>query len=264
MDWGKLNRMSSIMNPKSGNTVMLAVDHGYFQGPTTGLKNMEETVKMLLPYADCLFATRGIVRNVVEANTRVPVFLRVSGGPSILGELSNEDIHVSIKEVLRLNAVGAGLSIFVGAKNEDRSLGNLSRLVNEAQDYGIPVLAITAVGREMNRDARYLALACRIAAELGADIVKTYYCENFDTVVKTCPVPIVIAGGKKIPERDALQMTRDAIDSGAIGVDMGRNIFQSESPASMIQAVRAIVHEGASVDEAYDLYNKLNDGKKLD
>ncbi|HLC65831.1 MAG TPA: 3-hydroxy-5-phosphonooxypentane-2,4-dione thiolase [Candidatus Nanoarchaeia archaeon] len=264
MDWGKLNRMSSILNSKSGNTVMLAIDHGYFQGPTTGLKNPEETVKMLLPYADCLFATRGILRNVVDANTRVPVFLRVSGGTSILGELSNEDIHVSIKEVLRLNAAGAGISIFVGAQNEDRTLGNLSRFVNEAQEYGIPVLAITAVGREMNRDARYLGLACRIAAELGADMVKTYYCDDFESVVKSCPIPIVIAGGKKIPERDALEMSRNAIDAGAIGVDMGRNIFQSESPTAMIQAVRAIVHEGAAVEEAYDLYNKLHDGKKLD
>ncbi len=242
---------------------MLAIDHGYFQGPTTGLKNPQETVKTLLPYADCLFATRGIVRTCVEENTRVPLFLRVSGGPSILGELSNEDVTVSMKDAVRLNAAGVGLSIFVGAQNEDRTVSNLAKVVNEAQEYGIPVLAITAVGRDMVRDARYLGLACRIAAEIGADIVKTYYCEHFESVVKSCPVPIVIAGGKKILEKDALQMARNAIDEGAVGVDMGRNIFQSESPTAMIQAVRKIVHEGATVDDAYALFEKLNDHKPL-
>jgi len=182
--------------------------------------------------------------------------LRVSGGPSILGELSNEDITTSLREALRLNAVGVGLSIFVGAKNEDRTISNLGRLVNEAEEYGMPVLAITAVGKEMERDARYLGLACRIAAEIGAHMVKTYYCKDFKQVVEGCPVPIVIAGGKKIPEKDALQMARSAIDEGAVGVDMGRNIFQSENPVGMIQAVRAIVHDNLSVDEAYKIYEE--------
>jgi len=258
MDWGLKNRLSRVINPKTGRTVMLAVDHGYFQGPTTGLKKPKEDLKPLLPYADCLFATRGILRNCITPAANTPVFFRVSGGPSVLGELSNEDITTSMKEALRLNAVGVGLSIFVGEKNEDRTISNLGRLVNEAEEYGMPVLAITAVGKEMARDARYLGLACRIAAEIGAHIVKTYYCEeDFEKVVGGCPVPIVIADGKKIPEKDALQMACNAISKGAVGVDMGRNIFQSENPAAMMQAIRADVHENYSVDEAFELFNKL-------
>ena len=196
MDWGMKNRLTSIFNHKSGKTVMLAVDHGYFQGPTTGLKNPRESITPLLPYSDSQFVTRGILRNCVPANTKTPIFMRVSGGPSILGELSNEDITTSMKEALRLNAKGVGMSIFVGAKNEHETISNLGKLVNEAEEYGMPVLAITAVGKEMARDARYLGLACRIAAEMGAHVVKTYYCnEDFDKVVEGCPVPIVIAGG---------------------------------------------------------------------
>ncbi len=255
MDWGLKNRLSKVISPKTGKTVMLAVDHGYFQGPTTGLKTPKESLAPLLPYADSLFITRGILRNCIDANTNIPIFLRVSGGPSVLGELSNEDITTSMKEALRLNAVGVGLSIFVGAKNEDRTISNLGKLVNEAEEYGMPVLAITAVGKEMERDARYLGLACRIAAEIGAHMVKTYYCkEDFAKVVEGCPVPIVIAGGKKIPEKDALQMARSAIDEGAVGVDMGRNIFQSDSPVGMIKAIKAIVHENKPVGEAYKIY----------
>ena len=258
MDWGLKNRLSRIFNQKSGRTVMLAVDHGYFQGPTTGLKKPRETISPLLPYCDSLFLTRGILRNCVSPSANTPIFLRVSGGPSVLGELSNEDITTSMKEALRLNAVGVGLSIFVGEKNEDRTISNLGRLVNEAEEYGMPVLAITAVGKEMARDARYLGLASRIAAEMGAHIVKTYYCEeDFDKVVESCPVPIVIAGGKKIPERDAIQLAFNAISKGAAGVDMGRNIFQSEAPEAMIQSIRAVVHEDYTVDEAFELYNKL-------
>ena len=265
MDWGMKNRLARIFNPKSGKTVMLAVDHGYFQGPTTGLRKPRETINALLPYSDCLFVTRGVLRNCVSPTTNVPIFLRVSGGPSVLGELSNEDITTSMKEALRLNAAGVGLSIFVGEKNEDRTISNLGRVVNEAEEYGIPVLAITAVGKEMERDARYLGLACRIAAEIGAHMVKTYYCaEDFDKVVEGCPVPIVIAGGKKIPEKDALQMAFNAISKGAAGVDMGRNIFQSESPVAMIRSVRAVVHENYSVDEAFELFDKLKGQKVVD
>ena len=265
MDWGMKNRLARIFNQKSGKTVMLAVDHGYFQGPTTGLKKPRETITPLLPYCDSLFATRGILRNCVSPGTNTPVFLRVSGGPSVLGDLSNEDITTSMKEALRLNAVGVGLSIFVGEKNEDRTISNLGRLVNEAEEYGMPVLAITAVGKEMARDARYLGLASRIAAEIGAHMVKTYYCEeDFEKVVEGCPVPIVIAGGKKIPERDALQMAFSAISKGAAGVDMGRNIFQSENPVAMLQAVRAVVHENYSVEEAFELFNKLKGQKVVD
>ncbi len=254
MDFGMRNRLNKIFNPDTGKTVMLAVDHGYFQGPTTGLRNFKQTVDPLLPHADCLFVTRGMLRNCVDPKTKTSICLRVSGGPSILGELSNEDITTSIEEAIRLNASGIGMSIFVGAPNEDRTITNLGRLVNEAERYGIPVLAITAVGRDMARDARYLGLACRIAAELGAHFVKTYYCEDFYKVVEGCPVPIVIAGGKKIPEMDALKMTESAIKEGALGVDMGRNIFQSDKPVGMIKAVRAIVHEGATAEEAYKIY----------
>ncbi len=255
MDFGMKNRLSRIFNPETGKTVMLAVDHGYFQGPTTGLKNLRETITPLIPHADCLFITRGMVRNTVDPATDISVCLRVSGGPSILGELSNEDIVVSMEEALRLNASGVGMSIFVGAANEDRTVSNLGRLVSEAERFGMPVLAITAVGREMVRDDRYLGLACRVAAEIGAHIVKTYYCKDFYKVVEACPVPIVIAGGKKIPEKEALQMTEDAIKEGASGVDMGRNIFQSDNPVGMIKAARAIVQEGASAKEAFKIYS---------
>ncbi len=260
MDWGMKNRMSRIFGHKSGRTVMLAVDHGYFQGPTTGLKRPREAIAPLLPYSDCLFVTRGILRNCVSPTTNTPIFLRVSGGPSILGEMSNEDITTSMKEALRLNAFGVGLSIFVGAKNEDRTISNLGRLVNEAEEYGMPVLGITAVGKDMVRDARYIGLASRVAAEIGAHMVKTYYCaEDFEKVVEGCPVPIVIAGGKKTPEKEALEMSYNAISKGAAGVDMGRNIFQSENPVAMIQAVRAVVHENYTADEAFQLFNELKD-----
>ena len=258
MQWGMKNRLYKTINPKTGKAVMLAVDHGYFQGPTTGLRNLKKAIDPLMPYADCLYITRGMVRNVVDSKTTIPIFLRVSGGPSVLQEdLSDEHITVSMKEALRLNAVGVGMSMFVGGKFESRSVANLGKLVNEAEEYGMPVLAITAVGKEMARDERYLGLACRMAAEQGAHIIKTYYCEGFDKVIEACNgVPVVIAGGKKIDEKDALQMAKNAIDAGAVGVDMGRNIFQSDNPVGMIQAVKAIVHEGASVDEGFEIYKK--------
>lgn len=256
MDFGMENRLSKIIKPKTGKTVMLAVDHGFFQGPTTGLRDFKKTISPLVPHADCLFITRGMLRTSVDPRTDTAVCLRVSGGTSILGELSNEDITTSMEEAVRLNVSGVGMSIFVGAGNEDRTISNLGRLVNEAERYGMPVLAVTAVGKEMARDARYLGLACRIAAEIGAHIVKTYYCEDFYKVVEACPVPIVMAGGKKIPEKDALQMTKNAIKEGASGVDMGRNIFQSDNPVGMIKAIKAVVHKGASVDEAFEIYSK--------
>ncbi len=234
---------------------MLAVDHGYFLGPTRGLEIPAETVKPLLPHADSLMLTRGILRTSVMPDVDIPIVLRVSGGTSILTkDLSNEGITTSIEEAIRLNACAMALSIFVGSEHERESLLNLSRLVNEGENYGMPVLAVTAVGREMTRDARYLSLCCRIAAELGAHIVKTYYCDAFEQVIEACPVPVVIAGGKKIPEKEALKLAHNAIARGASGVDMGRNIFQSEKPVAMIKAVRAIVHNGASVAEAYELF----------
>lgn len=258
MDWGMKNRLSKIIKLDTGRTVMLAVDHGYFQGPTTGLKVPRKTIEPLLPYADSLMLTRGVLRTSVDASASVPIVLRVSGGNSIIGEdLSNEEITVSIKDAIRLNVAAVALSIYVGSSHEHQTLMSLANLTNEAEEYGIPVLAVTAVGKEMARSARYLSLCCRIAAEMGAHMVKTYYCEGFKDVVNSCPVPVVIAGGKKIPERDALELANSAIKDGAVGVDMGRNIFQSDFPVAMIKAVRAIVHENASAKKAYDIFNDL-------
>lgn len=252
MDWGMSNRLAGILSPATGRCVMLAVDHGYFQGPTTGLEQPGEVIAPLLPYADSLMVTRGVLRNAVDAAARTPIVLRVSGGTSILKEdLSDEDITVSVEDAIRLNASCLALSVFVGSPHEKQTLASLARLCDEGQRYGIPVLAVTAVGKEMVRDARYLGLACRIAAELGAQIVKTYYCEDFARVVQGCPVPVVIAGGKKIEERDALRLAHQAVSAGARGVDMGRNIFQSKWPVPMIRAVRRIVQEGATADEAW-------------
>lgn len=237
---------------------MLAVDHGYFLGPTTGLENPRHTITPLLPYADSLMLTRGVLRNAVDPSEGVPIVLRVSGGTSILKELSQEILTTSIEEAIRLNVSAVTCSIFVGGEYEKETLGNLSRLVDLGETYGIPVLAVTAVGKEMTRDVRYLSLACRIAAELGAHLVKTYYCEEFEHVVETCPVPIIIAGGKKIAEREALQLTSNAIQGGAVGVDMGRNIFQADHPVAMIRAVRSIVHEKATLAQAYELLQSFS------
>ena len=253
MDWGMQNRLASVINPQTNRCVMLAVDHGYFQGPTTGLEQPGETIAPLLEYADALMLTRGVLRNTVTPGARVPIVLRVSGGTSVLKEdLSDEDLTVSVEDAIRLNASAMALSIFVGAPNEKQTLVNLSRLCDQGQRYGIPVLAVTAVGKAMARDARYLGLASRIAAELGAQIVKTYFCDDFEKVVNGCPVPVVIAGGKKIEERDALQLAYNAVSRGAVGVDMGRNIFQSKWPVAMIRAVRSIVQDGRTDAEAWD------------
>ena len=252
MDWGMKNRISRIIKPETGRTVMLAVDHGYFLGPTTGLEEPSKIIGELLPYADSLMLTRGILRASVDPKASVPIVLRVSGGNSIIGDdLSNETITVSVKDAVRLNVSAVALSIYVGGKYEHQTLKNLSTLINECEEYGIPVLAVTAVGKEMTRDAKYLSLACRIAAELGSHMVKTYYCEDFQKVVKSCPVPVVIAGGKKIPEKDALELAYNAVRDGAAGVDMGRNIFQSKDPVGMIKAVRSIVHENVKPEKAY-------------
>ena len=247
------NRLSRIIKPKSGHCVMLAVDHGYFGNVPGSLKCFGD-LDPLFQYADALMLTRGMLRSCVSPNFDIPIVLRVSAGASMLKELSNEDINVTIEDAIRLNVSAITCSIFVGGEFEKQTIMNLSKLVNWGQEYGIPVLAVTAVGREMVRDARYLGMASRLAAEMGATFVKTYYCENFEEVTSICPVPVVIAGGKKISERDALQMSKNAIDSGAVGVDMGRNIFQSDKPIGMIQAVRAIVHENASVDDAFEIY----------
>jgi len=258
LDWGMKNRLAQIFNPESGRTVMLAIDHGYFQGPTTGLERIDLNILPLTPYADTLMLTRGILRSLVPPSITKSIVLRVSGGTSILKELSNEEIAVDIEESIRLNVCAMAVQVFIGGEYEKESIINMTRMVDMGTRYGIPTLAVTAVGKDMDRDARYFRLATRICAELGAHYIKTYYIEkNFETVCASCPVPIVMAGGKKIPELDALTMAYNAVQQGASGVDMGRNIFQSESPIAMIQAVRAVVHDNEQPDKALDLYNTV-------
>jgi putative autoinducer-2 (AI-2) aldolase len=255
LDWGMSNRLARIFRPQTGRTVMLAIDHGYFQGPTTGLERVDVTILPLVPLADALMCTRGILRSVVPPSMRTPVVMRASGGPSILKELSDEQIAIDLEDAARLNVAALAVQVFIGGAHETQSVHNMTRLVDLGLRYGIPVMGVTAVGKELTRDARYLRLACRICAELGAQFVKTYYCDvDFDTVTASCPVPIVMAGGKKLPELDALTMAHRAVSEGAAGVDMGRNIFQSDCPEGMMKAVLAVVHEGASPEAALDIY----------
>src|SRR5579859_5501894 len=265
LDWGMQNRLSRIFNPLSGRTVMLAIDHGYFQGPTTGLERVDLNIVPLLPYANALMLTRGMLRSTIPPAFGGGVVLRASGGPSILKELSNEQIAVDIEDCVRLNVDAMAVQVFVGGEFETQSIHNLTRLVDAGNRYGLPTLGVTAVGKTLTRDARYLRLACRICAELGAQVVKTYYVEEgFDTVTASCPVPIVMAGGRKLPELDALTMAYRAVQEGAAGVDMDRNIFQSEHPAAMIQALRKVVHDGAAPREAYALFEELAAGRVLE
>jgi len=255
MDWGMKNRMARLIRPETCKAVWLAVDHGYFLGPINKLEEPRKTVEPLLPYTDAIMLTRGILRTSIDPDISIPIILRVSGGNSILSkDLSWESITTSLQDAIRLNAAAVAFSIYVGSPHEHQTLINLSNLINQGQDYGIPVLAVTAVGRELEkRDARYLSLSCRIAAELGAHMVKTYYCDGFEKVTKSCPVPVVIAGGPKLEtELDVFKVTFAAIKEGACGVDMGRNIWQSNYPVAMIRAIRSIVHEGSSVKEALE------------
>ena len=257
------NRMHRMFNPVSGNSVMVAVDHGYFMGPTRRLENARATIAPLLPYADALGVTRGLLRHSVDPTSTTPILLRVSGGVTVLKEdLSHEAIVTSMEEAVRLNVSAVALSVFVGAPNEHESLVHLSQLIDAGEACGMPVMSITAVGKELEkRDARYLALACRVSAELGARMVKTYYCDNFEKVVEGCPVPVVCAGGPKLDtEKAAFELARGAIEAGAHGLDMGRNIWQSDHPVAMVKALRAIVHEKATVKEALEL---LEEEKKL-
>jgi putative autoinducer-2 (AI-2) aldolase len=257
------NRLARIFNPASGRTVMLAIDHGYFQGPTTGLERVDVNIVPLLHYTDALMLTRGILRSTIPPSYTRGIVLRATGGPSILKELSNEEIAVDIEDAVRLNVSAAAVQVYIGGEYETRTVHNLTRMVDLGNRHGLAVLAVTAVGKELTRDARYLRLACRICAELGAHFVKTYYvAEGFETVTASCPVPIVMAGGKKLPELEALKMAYDAIGAGAAGVDMGRNIFQSDAPAAMIQAVRQVVHEFMKPEQAYDLYQTLREEKR--
>ena len=263
LDWGMKNRLARIFNPETGRTVMLAVDHGYFQGPTTGLERIDINILPLVPYADTLMLTRGILRSIVPPSTTKSIVLRVSGGTSILSELSNEEIAVDIEESIRLNVCAMAVQVFIGGEYEKQSIINMTKMVDIGNRYGIPTLAVTAVGTDMARDARYFRLATRICAELGAQYIKSYYIEDgFETVTASYPVPIVMAGGKKIPELDALTMAYNAVQQGASGVDMGRNIFQSDSPVSMLQAVRAVVHNNETPKKALDLYKTLKNQER--
>lgn len=258
LDWGMKNRLARIFNPRDHRTVMLAVDHGYFQGPTTGLERIDITVVPLVAYADALMITRGALRTSIPPEMSRPVVLRSTGGQSILKELSNELIAVDIEDAVRLNASALAVQVYIGGVHEHQSIGNLAKVVDSGIRYGIPTMGVTGVGKELVRDSKYLGLATRICAEMGAHFVKTYYCERgFDHVAAACPVPLVIAGGKKLAELDALKMAHAAIQEGAAGVDMGRNIFQSDAPEAMIQAVRSVVHEAVTPEVAYDQYLSL-------
>ena len=264
LDWGMKNRLARIFNPESGRTVMFAIDHGYFQGPTTGLERIDLTIVPLMYYADAIMLTRGILRTTVPPSLTKPVVMRCSGGPSILKELSNEELAVDIEDAIRMNVSAITLQVFIGGEFETRSVHNMTRLVDMGLRYGIPTMAVTAVGKDMVRDARYFRLACRMCAELGAQIIKTYYVpEGFETITASCPVPIVMAGGKKIPVLDALTMAYNAIQQGASGVDMGRNIFQSDAPEAMMKVIGKVVHEDMKPQDAYELYQTLkNEGEK--
>jgi 3-hydroxy-5-phosphonooxypentane-2,4-dione thiolase len=257
-DWGMKNRLARIFRPDTGRTVMLAIDHGYFQGPTTGLERVDLNIVPIAPHADALMLTRGILRSTIPASHRGGIVMRASGGPSVLRELSDERIAVDVEDAVRMGVHAVAVQVFVGGKNETQSVHNMTQLVDAGYRYGMPVLGVTAVGKELVRDARYLGLATRICAELGAQFVKTYYCaEGFERVTAGCPVPVVMAGGKKLPEIDALEMAYRAVQEGAAGVDMGRNIFQSHAPAAMIQAVARVVHDGVAPAEAYQLCTHL-------
>lgn len=263
MDWGMKNRLSQVLKA-DGKCFFMPIDHGYFQGPTRCLEKPAETIKPLLPYCDALFVTRGVLRAAIEPANSLPIILRVSGGTSMVGEdLANEGLTTSIEEIIRLNVQAVGISVFIGSKYEHQTLMNLSKLVNECENYGIPVMAVTAVGKELEkRDARYLGLCCRICAELGARIVKTYWCEDFDKVVAGCPVPVVIAGGPKCEtEKEVFEFVCDGMKKGAIGVNLGRNVWQSPYPVAMARALQAIIHENADVKKACAVFDQTKSNK---
>lgn len=262
MDWGMANRLAQLIQP-DGRCFFMPIDHGYFLGPTRNLEKPGETVKPLLPYCDALFLTRGVLRACIDPAAAKPIILRVSGGTSVVGkDLADEGITTSIREAIRLNVAAVGLSVFVGTEYERQTLLALGQLVNECEDYGIPVMAVTAVGKELEkRDARYLSLCCRIAAELGARVVKTYWCEGFERVVEGCPVPVVMAGGPKCEtEREVFEFVHDGLQKGAIGVNLGRNVWQSEHPVAMARALRGVVHENLTPAQAVDLYQSVKAG----
>ena len=256
MDWGMKNRLSQLIQ-LDGRCLFMPIDHGYFQGPTRSLERPGETVKPRIPYCDAIFVTRGVLRSCIDPQDTKPIILRVSGGTSMVGDdLAHEGLTTSVEEAIRLNAAAVGLSIFVGSDYEHDSLLNLAALVDECQCYGIPVMAVTAVGKELEkRDARYLALSCRIAAELGASVVKTYWCPDFEKVTGGCPVPVVMAGGPQVDtELEVFQFVHDGLQRGAVGVNLGRNVWQNQHPVAMIKALRAIIHEGKGPAEAQGIF----------
>ena len=257
MVWGMKNRLSQLM--PNGKCFFMPIDHGYFQGPTKGLERPAETIKPLLPYVDALFCTRGVLRSVIDPVGSKPIVLRVSGCTSMVGkDLANEEITTSVDEVIRLNAAAVGVSVFIGSDYEKETLRNLATLVNQCEPYGIPVMAVTAVGREMEkRDARYLGLCCRIAAELGARVVKTYWCDkDFDKVVQGCPVPVIMAGGPQCEtEEGVLDFVHDGMQKGAVGLNLGRNVWQSPNPVAMAKALQAIVHNNVSLKQAREIFH---------
>jgi putative autoinducer-2 (AI-2) aldolase len=259
MDFGMKNRLSRVIRP-DGHCIFMPIDHGYFLGPTNRLEKPGETVKPLLPYCDALFLTRGVLRSCIDPAVDKPIILRVSGGPSIVGkDLANEGLTTSIEEIIRLNVAAVGLSIFVGTEYETQTILNLAELINQCEDFGIPVMAVTAVGKETEkREARFLSLCCRIAAEMGAKVVKTYWCKkDFDKVVEGCPVPIVMAGGPKCEtEREVFDFVYDGMQKGAIGVNLGRNIWQHNHPEAMAKALYAVVHKNATPKEAEDIFSE--------
>jgi putative autoinducer-2 (AI-2) aldolase len=260
VDWGIKDRMGRIFNPKSGNTVMLAFDHGYIMGPTSGLERIDLGITPLIEYADCLMCTRGILRSCIPPEVNKPISLRYSAGSTVLTDL-NDECLLDIEDAIRVNASALAIMVSIGGKYEAKTVANLVRTADLGAKYGIPTLGVTAVGKELARDARYLSMASRVCAENGATFVKTYYCaEGFEKVAAACPVPIVIAGGKKLEEKDALGLAYKAINEGAAGVDMGRNVFQSEAPIAMIQAVRGVVHSAMTPDQAFQLYQDIKNG----
>lgn len=262
VDWGMKNRLSKIFNPNTGRTLMLAFDHGYIMGSTAGLERLDLSIPPLIEDADVLMATRGALRSTIMPKMNKAIALRCSAGSSVLKEdMSHEIIGVNIEDAIRMNASCMAIQVFVGASGECQTLNNLTKTIDEGNCYGIPVLGVTAVGKEMERTTRYFLLATRIIAELGAHIIKTYYCEDFEKITSACPVPIVIAGGKKVVEAKALEIAYRAIQEGAAGVDMGRNVFQAENPKAMIKALRSIVHNGFNPKEALELYYSIKNEK---
>lgn len=255
LDWGMKKHMSNIFNPQSGNTVMFAFDHGYFMGSTAGLERLDLLLPQLAPYVDCFMGTRGALRSCVPPEIVKSVALRTTSGSSMLqDDLSHEVLAVDIEDAIRMNADCMAIQVFIGADGQLSSLDNLNRAINAGMRYSIPTMGVCAVGKDMARTDRFFKLATRIIAEMGVQMVKTYDCENFEEVVAACPVPIVVAGGKKLPEPDALHLAYDVIRKGAHGVDMGRNIFQSTHPVAMAQAVSMIVHKGVTDKEALEFY----------